>query len=578
MKNLLSLVMFGMLISILFNVFSVPTHAPEEEVIFSDFMAKLDKGDLEKVIIKGNHISGIVKDKTRIHTFSADYPDLMKVLREKDVQIEVKPPDESPWYVTFLVTWGPFILFFLLGLWVFLMRQMRTGENSKNALVKSQVSRTLVGFGSVKSIDASQPSSFCVPPIIPRNVDNPWAAAEQRRDIIHGSFQCICKRLLVNALILKSSPAIYPPWVKFECWSPKEKAATLAERVSITVTINPKPYWKFPFEYHIDWRYGEESIYSNNVLGLDDTLLEQVIKFVLGRGPKPRLDRLREHDWQLWRRGNKFIASRLDLLGLLGPLLLVASLVSILWSCGSLLLNFQAYPSGGISSFVAPFLGIILGVLMWVGGRAVSDRNYFVLSQGKPYTEPRDLIRVDSWQSVVFDMAKECDRLRREFMGTLSATPTNNFTFTTEHVWYWGLDGPEEREQIVLSSGRGVVFCLIYPYGSDLYVGWSGYLNVGQWKEKTIHKGIDRITGELTLYRTIEPGVQTPTEYDVTDLSCLMEWTHAQLVKILKKLIEEMKIGQEIDFKILRGERQRLTEKRPERQENRFSGLFQRTG
>ena len=44
-KNLLFWVVVGLFMILLFNLFSVPTHAPEEEVIFSDFMAKLDKGD-----------------------------------------------------------------------------------------------------------------------------------------------------------------------------------------------------------------------------------------------------------------------------------------------------------------------------------------------------------------------------------------------------------------------------------------------------------------------------------------------------------------------------------------------------
>lgn len=158
-KNLLFWVVVGLFMILLFNLFSVPTHAPEEEVIFSDFMAKLDKGDFEKVIIKGNHISGVLKDKTRIRTYSADYPDLVKVLREKDVQIEVKPPDESPWYITFLVTWGPFILF--LGLWFFLMRQMQIGGNKALSFGKSRArmlteERKKITFSDVAGVDEAK--------------------------------------------------------------------------------------------------------------------------------------------------------------------------------------------------------------------------------------------------------------------------------------------------------------------------------------------------------------------------------------------------------------------------------------
>ncbi|MBH0198341.1 MAG: ATP-dependent metallopeptidase FtsH/Yme1/Tma family protein [Nitrospira sp.] len=158
-KNLLFWVVVGLFMILLFNLFSVPTHAPEEEVIFSDFMAKLDKGDFEKVIIKGNHISGVLKDKTRIRTYAADYPDMVKMLREKDVQIEVKPPDESPWYITFLVTWGPFILF--LGLWFFLMRQMQIGGNKALSFGKSRArmlteERKKVTFSDVAGVDEAK--------------------------------------------------------------------------------------------------------------------------------------------------------------------------------------------------------------------------------------------------------------------------------------------------------------------------------------------------------------------------------------------------------------------------------------
>jgi len=107
---------------VLFNLLSVPRHELEEEVIFSEFMTKLDKGELERVIIESSHISAIMKDKTRIRTYSVEYPELVQLLRDKGVQIEAKPPEESPWYIRFLVTWVPSVLF--LGLWFFLMRQM----------------------------------------------------------------------------------------------------------------------------------------------------------------------------------------------------------------------------------------------------------------------------------------------------------------------------------------------------------------------------------------------------------------------------------------------------------------------
>ena len=158
-KNILFWVVVGLFMILLFNLFSVPHHEPEEEVIFSEFMTKLDKGELERVIIKSSHISAIMKDKTRIRTYSVEYPELVQLLREKGVQIEAKPPEESPWYITFLVTWGPFVLF--LGLWFFLMRQMQMGGNKALSFGKSRArllteERKKVLFSDVAGIDEAK--------------------------------------------------------------------------------------------------------------------------------------------------------------------------------------------------------------------------------------------------------------------------------------------------------------------------------------------------------------------------------------------------------------------------------------
>lgn len=158
-KNILFWVVVGLFMILLFNLFSVPHHEPEEDVIFSEFMTKLDKGEIERVIIKASHISAILKDKTRIRTYSVEYPELVQVLRDKGVQIEAKPPDESPWYITFLVTWGPFVLF--LGLWFFLMRQMQMGGNKALSFGKSRArllteERKKVMFSDVAGCDEAK--------------------------------------------------------------------------------------------------------------------------------------------------------------------------------------------------------------------------------------------------------------------------------------------------------------------------------------------------------------------------------------------------------------------------------------
>ena len=158
-KNLLFWVFVCLFMILLFNLFTVPNQHPEDPVIFSEFMAHLERGDVEKVIIKQNNISAILRDGNRIQTYAVEYPDLVKVLREKSVQIEAKPLDDGPCYITFLLSWGPFILF--LGLWFFLMRQMQVGGNRAMSFGKSRArmlteDKKKITFTDVAGVDEAK--------------------------------------------------------------------------------------------------------------------------------------------------------------------------------------------------------------------------------------------------------------------------------------------------------------------------------------------------------------------------------------------------------------------------------------
>ncbi|RJQ50952.1 MAG: ATP-dependent metallopeptidase FtsH/Yme1/Tma family protein [Nitrospiraceae bacterium] len=113
------------------------TSKPDEEMIFSDFVTKLQQGEIADVIIKKpeNSISGTLTNGTKFKTYAPDYPDLIKELREKGVRISAKP-DHTPWYMSILFNFGPVILLVLL--WVFFMRQMQTGGNKALSFGRSR--------------------------------------------------------------------------------------------------------------------------------------------------------------------------------------------------------------------------------------------------------------------------------------------------------------------------------------------------------------------------------------------------------------------------------------------------------
>ena len=61
---------------------------------------------------------------------------MITLLKEKGVRISAKPLDDSPWYMTVLVSWLPMLL--LIGVWIFFMRQMQGGGGKAMAFGKSR--------------------------------------------------------------------------------------------------------------------------------------------------------------------------------------------------------------------------------------------------------------------------------------------------------------------------------------------------------------------------------------------------------------------------------------------------------
>jgi cell division protease FtsH len=134
-RSLFIWVLIGLMIILLFNLLNTPKKT-SEELIFSDFLTKIEAGKVDEVTIKDNSITGRLKDGVKFTSYYADYPDLVKQLRSQNVKITVKPPDQNPWYVNLFFTWGPII--FIAIIWIFFMRQMQSGGNKALSFGKSK--------------------------------------------------------------------------------------------------------------------------------------------------------------------------------------------------------------------------------------------------------------------------------------------------------------------------------------------------------------------------------------------------------------------------------------------------------
>lgn len=123
-KNLLVWVTIAMVMFVLFNLFNQPA-ATQLKIPYSDFLLKVDTGDIIQVKIQGQKISGIMVGDKRFVTYSPDDPNLVQKLIKNKIEVVAEPEEEAPWYMTLFISWFPMLL--LVGVWIFFMRQMQGG-------------------------------------------------------------------------------------------------------------------------------------------------------------------------------------------------------------------------------------------------------------------------------------------------------------------------------------------------------------------------------------------------------------------------------------------------------------------
>src|SRR6266436_1056678 len=157
-RNVALWLVLGLMFLLLFNLFN-KQQTKEPEIIFSDFVAAAEKGDVTDVTIQGRNIRGKYHNGERFKTYAPEDPDLVKLLREKGVKIAAKPEDGDPWYVVLFVQWFPMLL--LIGVWIFFMRQMQVGGGKALSFGKSRAkllseNTHKVTFNDVSGIDEAK--------------------------------------------------------------------------------------------------------------------------------------------------------------------------------------------------------------------------------------------------------------------------------------------------------------------------------------------------------------------------------------------------------------------------------------
>ena len=134
-KNIALWLVITLLMIMLYNLFN-QQQVPEGKISYTEFLAMVDEERIEGVVIQGQELFVTDINRNRFKVFAPQDSDLIKILRQKGVAINAKPPSESPWYMSLLVSWLPMIV--LIGIWIFFMRQMQAGGGKALSFGKSR--------------------------------------------------------------------------------------------------------------------------------------------------------------------------------------------------------------------------------------------------------------------------------------------------------------------------------------------------------------------------------------------------------------------------------------------------------
>lgn len=162
-RNLALWIIIALLLLTLFNLFQgQSTRDPATPLAFSEFLDRVEGGQVRDVTIEGNQITGhLAGTGQSFSTYMPDDPGLVSRLRSNAVLIDVKPSGDervSPLYGV-LLNWLPMLL--IIGVWIFFMRQMQGGGGKALGFGKSRAKMLTekqgrITFDDVAGIDEAK--------------------------------------------------------------------------------------------------------------------------------------------------------------------------------------------------------------------------------------------------------------------------------------------------------------------------------------------------------------------------------------------------------------------------------------
>lgn len=396
-----------------------------------------------------------------------------------------------------------------------------------------------------------------------------WRHAAKRRDDFYQRLQSTLKEHSIDALVTRSANGTYPVWVRLEAWLPagaRGNAETDPRiRTEMMITIDIRPFHESSLVISASATNGRRSIAVSNRPAFSEPNVEEWALFTLNERGLPSnytpvVDAIATLFLSFipFARGphsNRVRRTFRDLLPVTLPFVL------LLLGGGMLFIGASAasQPYGG-SDGAMP--AILIGIAMLIVAILIYRRRKLIISVIEhPDIPPRELlISIDSWHAIIPNLGARFDTVKDRILARLQMRSDARITTEIETYGFRAPNGYEERDRFVVSKGQGVAHVHIYHFGDDVFVGWDSYLNWAKWGE-TGPVSAQASMSEKIEYRSLQAQVYVPNQFDMIDLNSLSEVVHRDVTDTVKALMKEYEIDQEIDFQIIRGDRDNALDK-----------------
>ena len=142
----------------LVNIFFSPTQVPSKsEIGYSTFFRKSPRGE-SLTVLSGKFLKAS-PDGREFVSYVVGVGDLAKEVAQKGVNVEVEPPQKTPWWANMLSSLFPTLL--LIGVWIFFLYNMQGGGGKVMNFAKSKAklfldNRPKVTFNDVAGCEESK--------------------------------------------------------------------------------------------------------------------------------------------------------------------------------------------------------------------------------------------------------------------------------------------------------------------------------------------------------------------------------------------------------------------------------------